>query len=105
VKKWSNAVRWALTVFDARRSTVFMWVLWSRMVMGVGERVAVEAAGPQPREEGPDPGVVGAAGVAVRRGPLQSCGVGGVDRGERLGYRLVLPPYIALAISEVDLPG
>jgi hypothetical protein len=26
-KKWSNAVRWALTVFDVRRSTVFMWVL------------------------------------------------------------------------------
>jgi hypothetical protein len=74
-------------------------------VVRVGERVAVEAAGLQPGEEGPDPGVVGAAGVAVQRGPLQRCGVGGVDRGERLGYRLVLPPHIALAISEVDSPG
>ncbi|MEV4752901.1 NmrA family NAD(P)-binding protein [Streptosporangium sp. NPDC049248] len=60
------------------------------------ERVPVEAAGLQPGEEGPDPEVVGAAGVAVQRGPLQRCGVGGVGGGERLGYRLVPPPHAAL---------
>lgn len=61
-------------------------------VVGVGEQAAVQAAVLQPGEEGPGPGVVGAPGVAVQRRAFQRRGVGGVDRTEDAGYRLVLPP-------------
>ncbi|GAA1580649.1 hypothetical protein GCM10009678_74190 [Actinomadura kijaniata] len=74
-------------------------------VVGVGERGAIQAAAVEPGEEGPHAEVVGAPGVAIQRSPLQRRGVGGVDRGERLGYRLVLPSHTALAISEVVSPG